>query len=202
MEEMPYRNGSHYFTMTKFLAAIILSLLIVSCVETKPKLETTMLEFSAFSIETPKSWKKLSAQGIDSYVEMIAIDSVDSVGFDIGPYSWDLSEYDSIRWGGKLKYISNLDSSYSPHLYDSAEIYKVKKSTVLWDTINGYKAKMLVPVKSGIGYVGIYVDSLWTTKNSIYGKSFVTKFNLYGVNLKPENERAFLKAIRTLRFKK
>ena len=188
--------------MKKYLTPIIFSSLIFACKGTESKQETVLLEFPAFSIETPKGWTKVTVQGTDSYVANIAIDSKDTLEIDIGPYSWDIAEYDSVRLDGKLRYISERDTSFTPILYDSAELYQVKRSNMFWDTVNGYKAKILVPIQSGKGYTGIYIDSLWTTENSIYGKNVVSKFNLYGENLKPENEKAVLQAIKTLKFHK
>jgi hypothetical protein len=67
---------------------------------------------------------------------------------------------------------------------------------VKWDTIDGRKAKIVSPKQPGNGITGIYIDSLWQTGN------VVDRFNLYGINLKPENERIFLDALNTLRFKR
>lgn len=47
-----------------------------------------------------------------------------------------------------------------------------------------------------IGITGIYIDSLWESGSDI------DKFNLYGNNLKTENEKIFLQAIKTLKFKR
>ena len=55
---------------------------------------------------------------------------------------------------------------------------------------------MLSPIKPGIGTTGIYIDSLWQAG------SHIDKFNLYGTNLKPHNEKAVLAAFKTLKFNK
>lgn len=73
---------------------------------------------------------------------------------------------------------------------------KYKKNNVSWDTIDGRKAKIVFPRNSGIGTTGIYIDSLWQSGSD------VDRFNLYGINLKPTNEKLFLQALRTLKFKK
>jgi hypothetical protein len=73
---------------------------------------------------------------------------------------------------------------------------RYKKNNIRWDTIDGRKAKIVYPIKSGIGITGVYVDSLWVSGSD------VDRFNLYGENLKPENERKVLEVLRTLKFSK
>ena len=73
---------------------------------------------------------------------------------------------------------------------------KYRKNNVLWDTIDGRKAKIVYPRKSGIGTTGVYIDSLWVSGSQ------VDRFNLYGKNLKPGNEKKVLQALRTLKFRK
>ena len=72
---------------------------------------------------------------------------------------------------------------------------KYRKNNVSWDTIDGRKAKIVYPRQSGIGTTGIYIDSLWVQGSD------VDRFNLYGENLKPENEKKVLAALRTLKFR-
>lgn len=43
---------------------------------------------------------------------------------------------------------------------------------------------------------GVYIDSLWNAGSNR------DRFNLYGLNLKPENEKSFLKVLQTLKFRK
>jgi hypothetical protein len=73
---------------------------------------------------------------------------------------------------------------------------KYRKNNVTWDTIDGRKAKIVYPRKSGVGITGVYIDSLW-----ISGAD-VDRFNLYGVNLSADNERQVLKSLQTLKFRK
>lgn len=155
------------------------------------------MNFGEFTIETPHSWKQIKTKGIDSYVGKIAIDDSDILHFDLGWYSNDLTEYQEIKMeDNKTYYIDSYDTAYSPTLVDSANKYSVVKSNVTWDTIDGRRAKVLSPIKSGIGTTGIYIDSLWQAGSDI------DKFNLYGTNLKPHNEKAVLAAFKTLKFHK
>lgn len=146
--------------------------LLFSCSDYSSKLKSYTLNFGSFTIETPEHWKKIKAQGIDSYIGKIAIDSKDTLWFDLGWYSNTLTEDEDI---------------------DSDEH---RKNSVLWDTIDHRKAKIVFPIKSGIGITGVYIDSLWQSGSDI------DRFNLYGVNLKTENEKILLQAIKTLRFYK
>jgi hypothetical protein len=72
---------------------------------------------------------------------------------------------------------------------------KFRKQNLTWDTIDGREAKIVFPRKAGYGITGVYFDSLWTSKHG------VDHFNLYGTDLKRENQEEFLKAIKTLKFK-
>jgi hypothetical protein len=74
------------------------------------------------------------------------------------------------------------------------DIYK--KQNVSWDTIDGRKAKIVYPRQPGNGITGIYIDSLWVRGSD------TDRFNLYGNNLKPTDERMLLEVLRTLKFKK
>jgi hypothetical protein len=62
------------------------------------------------------------------------------------------------------------------------------------DTIEGYKAKLVIPINAGFGVTGVYIDSLWRLNSQN------VKFQLSGNNLTPANEKKLIKAIKTLRF--
>jgi hypothetical protein len=183
--------------MQKLLIISIISAGLISCSEPITKGDTQILDFGAFTIETPNEWTIIKERGIDSYVGKIAIDEIDTLEFDLGWYSNDLTEYQEIKMGdGKTYYISSYDTAYSPTLVDSVNKDKVVKSNVIWDTIDGRRAKILSPIKPGTGTTGIYIDSLWQAGSD------VDKFNLYGTNLKPQNENTVLAAFKTLKFHK
>lgn len=183
--------------MKKILLISIISFGLISCSETKTRRETEILDFGAFTIETPNGWTKIKAQGVDSYVGKIAIDENDTLEFDLGWYSYDLTEYQEVKMGdGKTYYISSYDTAYSPTLVDSVNKDRVVKSNETWDTIDGRRAKILLPIKPGIGTIGIYIDSLWQSGSD------VDKFSLYGADLNPQNEKAVLTTFKTLKFHK
>lgn len=179
----------------------ILFLFLISCTDSKPKSDKQTLDFGSFTIETPNSWTKIKAQGVDSYVGGIAIDNTDTLHFDLGWYSNKLYEYEPTILDSSM--IGSIDTS----MIDLSEVIfvknrmrvdpdKYKKNNVSWDTIEGRKAKIVFPRKSGIGTTGIYIDSLWQSGSDI------DRFNLYGDNLKPTNEKIFLQALKTLKFHK
>jgi hypothetical protein len=185
--------------MNKLLTVIIV-IGLPACGQTKIKGETKTMDFGSFSIEAPQSWTAINENSVDSYAGRIAIDSTDTLSFDLGWYSNRLYEYDPIIFDSSM--MANIDTSMT----DTNEIIFVKnrtqvdpdkyrKNNVLWDTIDGRKAKIVYPRQTGIGTTGIYIDSLWVKGSDI------DRFNLYGKNLKPENERKVVNVIRTLKFR-
>ena len=167
---------------------LLLSLLTLnSC--TKP---TKTLTFDFFTIEVPKTWKAIKNKGIDSYVGQIALDEKDTLSFDLGWYSNELDEFQEEDIAGKKYYLSISDTS--GNLMDSLGMEKARQSDVAWDTIDKRRVKIIKPRLSGKGITGLYIDSLWIAGSG------VDKFEINGRDLKPENERLFLTALKTLRF--
>lgn len=171
--------------------SIIVSL--CSCKTKKAVSEINLLDFKRFTIETPSSWTKIESRGVDSYVGGIQIDSTQGASFDLGLYSNDLSEFVKVNLHN-TDYAFVATSNYPPLMGDSNFMEKIKKCKVVWDTIDGYKAKLVIPINSGFGVTGIYFDSLWPTQSGN------AKFQLSGNNLNPENETDLIKAFQTLRF--
>ncbi len=186
------------FTFMKIIPGFLL-LLIIGCADNKPKADNQTLDFGSFSIVTPNGWTKIKVQGADSYVGRIAIDNTDTIDFDLGWYSNTLTEPEpQIIERSMLRNMDVLDTSQFIIVESRKgnDPDKFKKNNISWDTIDGRKAKIVFPRQSGIGTTGIYIDSLWQ------GGSNVTRFNLYGDNLKPANEKLFLQALKTLKFHK
>src|SRR5436190_475307 len=77
---------------------ILFLIFFFSCKQVDIIPETKVLDFGAFTIEVPKSWTKVKRQGVDSYAGEIAIDSVDTIGFDLGNWSNTLTETQPIIW--------------------------------------------------------------------------------------------------------
>ena len=173
--------------------------ILLGCAGKKPNAENQTLDFGSFSIVTPKGWTKINAKGTDSYVGRISIDNTDTIHFDLGWYSNKLSEQEpQIIERSMLKNMDGFDTSQfiivdSRH---SIDLDNFRKNNISWDSIDGRKAKIVFPINSGVGTTGIYIDSLWQ------GGLHTDRFNLYGINLKPANEKLLLQALKTLRFHK
>src|SRR5688500_6116296 len=95
--------------MKKFLTAIIVIGLTACNQTTKPRIDTKIMDFGSFTIETPQSWKAIKEQGVDSYVGSIAIDNQDTLSFDLGQYSNKLYENDPVIWDSSI--MSHIDTS-------------------------------------------------------------------------------------------
>ncbi len=180
----------------KFISFFLL-LMIWGCTTVKQKKDTQVLDFGLFSIEAPVSWSKVKSKGVDSYVGGIAIDDTDTLEFDLGWYSNSLTEYYlPIIERDMLKRMGDVDTTEFIIVESRRNVDpdKYKKTNVIWDTIDGRRAKIVLPRQSGIGMTGVYIDSLWQSGDAI------NKFNLYGDDLKPENESLVIQAFKTLKF--
>ena len=69
-----------------------------------------------------------------------------------------------------------------------------RKQNLVWDSIDGREAKLVYPRTPGKGITGVYIHNVRVSKNGM------DHFNLYGENLKPQNEAAVLKAVKSLDF--
>jgi hypothetical protein len=186
--------STYYFSMNKLLIFLIL-LFLFSCKNNKTKSGTKLLDFKSFTIETPESWKEIESRGVDSYVGGIQMNTAQAAGFDLGLYSSDLSEFVKINIHDTT-YAFDATSETPPLMGDSNFMEKIKKCKVIWDTIDGYRAKLVIPINSGFGVSGIYFDSLWQTSVGNI------KFELSGNNLSAVNEMKLRKAFKTLQFRK
>lgn len=155
---------------SKRIIWVLLLLSVFGC-----KQNSNILQARFFTLEAPKEWKLIEEQGIDSYVGRIVIGQQDTLSFDLGWYSSDLSDESSIP--------------------DSA-IVNIKDPKVSWLIIDGRKAKVVLPTEENIGLTGIYIDSLWQSGSN------VDRFQMSGVNLRKENSDAFIEVIKTLKFYK
>lgn len=186
--------GNILSKMRIILLFFFLSLL--SC-KNQPHKETQRLNLGLFSLEAPKTWKQVKEKVMyDSYVGRIAVDNTDTIYFDLGWYSNDLSEYVKMNLGDSDLFYLKEKTGNKVIRGDSIMIDSLIKSRFIWGTVDNRKAKIVFPKKSGIGITGIYIDSLWNAGNEN------DKFNFYGVNLKPKVEKVFLESLKTLRFTK
>ncbi len=175
--------------------------IIMSC-ETSPY---KRIGFGAFDIEVPSDWKKYKIRGIDSYVGGIITSSKDTLIFDLGFYSPDVSKnsfpmvYDSVRLAELTKKERGLLSNTKHLIVDSLTgtvNYKdYKKYKVYYDSVDCFEAKFIEPKNKGFGASGIYIDDL---KVDGINK---TRFSFYGNHLVDSVQREFKKALKSIRFK-
>ncbi|MCW1960541.1 hypothetical protein [Chryseobacterium viscerum] len=159
------------------------------------------MDFGSFKIQAPKTWNKLKTDAYDSNAGIIVTKNNDSVFYDYGPYSNSLEEPTGAIISRKdlnelLKVNPEADTTAFMILNEDANQEDFIKSKITYKKIDGYKAKILAPKQIGKGMTGVYIDSIKTVS---LGK---IRFNLYGTNLKKENQIELLKAIQTLQFRK
>ena len=182
----------------KILNPLIISLLLLTFIGEKE------MDFGAFSMKTPENWTYIKQRGIDSFVGKIALDKNDTLRFDYGLYSSKLEEDLGfiITKDSVFTYEENEDKNDTVNRYvqkfyakrDTLVIEKLYKTEYSFEVINNLNAKIVKPKKTGIGLTGVYFES--TRPN---GKGM--RFQISGYNLSEENEKEFLKAIRSLKFK-
>ncbi len=174
----------HPAMIKRLLSIFLVIFVLVSC--NIKKSETHVLDFKRFTIETPKTWKKFIGTGLDSYVGQIEMDSFDFASFDWGLYSNDLESF--------LK--EKTDTSRGWTIYPPlSDFSSFEKSKCVFEQIDGRKAKIIIPLTTGIGVTGVYFDSI------VNSKAGNVQLEISGENLSRKNQESFLKAIRTLKFR-
>ena len=189
--------------MRKTLSILIL-LLIFSCTQREYK----TIDFGQFEITVPENWNKYEAKGIDSYVGGIITETNDTLDFDFGMYSGDLSRsdfpmvYDSLGLAELTKKELELLPKTKHLIVDSItgdiDFKEYLQYQFEYDSIDCFQAKIITPRNKGFGGTGIYIDSLTGTKRN-FDK---IKFGFYGFYLNDKVQTEFLKALKTLKFKK
>jgi len=189
--------------MRKTLSILIL-LLIFSCTQREYK----TIDFGQFEITVPENWNKYEAKGIDSYVGGIITETNDTLDFDFGMYSGDLSRsdfpmvYDSLGLAELTKKELELLPKTKHLIVDSItrdiDFKEYLQYQFEYDSIDCFQAKIITPRNKGFGGTGIYIDSLTGTKRN-FDK---IKFGFYGFYLDEKVQTEFLKALKTLKFKK
>ena len=182
--------------------SILISLLICSCASLKYK----TIDFGAFEITVPEKWNKYERKGIDSYVGGIITDKRDTLKFDYGWYSGDIStDFPMVYDKESLAELSKREKELLPqtkHLivedlfYSNVDFKEYLKYNVEYDTIECFPAKIITPKNKGYGGTGIYIDSLSGSRID-YNK---TKLSFYGWYLNDKTQKEFIKALKTLRF--
>ncbi|KQC32677.1 hypothetical protein AAU57_04580 [Nonlabens sp. YIK11] len=189
--------------MRKTLSILIL-LLIFSCTQREYK----TIDFGQFEITVPENWNKYEAKGIDSYVGGIITETNDTLDFDFGMYSGDLSRsdfpmvYDSLGLAEltekELELLPKTKHLIVDTITGDIDFKEYLQYQFEYDTIDCFQAKIITPRNKGFGGTGIYIDSLTGTKRN-FDK---IKFGFYGFYLNDKVQAEFLKALKTLKFKK
>jgi len=185
----------------KTLAILILTL-ILSC----EKADYKMIDFKAFEITVPSSWKKYKIKGIDSYVSGLITDKNDTLIFDLGWYSPDLTKNPEILVFEESEYAEFTSEQReklkgTKHLvvadYTSADFHAKDylKYDFEIDSIDCFEAKFIKPRNKGFGASGIYIDSL---KGGGLNSN-KTRLSFYGNNLSDSTQVEFFKALKNMR---
>lgn len=155
-----------------------------------------------FTMRVPSNWELIKEKGTDSFLGKIAIDKTDTVSFDLGWYSNSLDEEKPYKVEDNKVFLINKgkskpDSTIYDYcgMADTIVLEKFLKNKITLVKIDNKNAKIIKPKKHGDGMTGMFIDSLWI-KNS-----HINRFQLNGVDLKPQNEELLLKAIRTIKFR-
>ncbi|MFI2743360.1 hypothetical protein ACG2LH_11520 [Zhouia sp. PK063] len=190
--------------MRKTLSILILTL-ILAC--QKPEYKT--VDFKAFKITVPSSWNKHKIKGIDSYVSGLITDKNDTLIFDLGWYSHDLtknpellvfeeSEYAEFttEQKEKLKGTKHLVvADYTSADFQAKDYLKYEFEI---DSIDCFEAKFIKPRNKGFGASGIYIDSL----KGGGPNSNKTRLSFYGNNLSDSTQVEFFRALKTIKLTK
>ncbi|UWY26792.1 hypothetical protein N4T20_13795 [Flavobacterium sp. TR2] len=190
--------------MKQIVISIFGSILIISC---KPKSEFKTIDFVEFEITVPRQWNELKFKGIDSYVGGIITPEKDSLIFDIGRYSSDITEedfviiYDKRRYNelneNEKKLLKKENYLIIDSISQEVDREKYRRQKFVVEKVDCFQAKFITPRKSGLGVTGIYIDSL--RGNS---KDFTkVRMCFYGYNLKQRTQQQFVNALRTIKFK-
>jgi hypothetical protein len=184
--------------------SLIILLLICSCAKQKYK----TVDFGQFKITVPENWNRYESKGIDSYVGGIITDTNDTLSFDFGRYSSDLSKsdypmvYDSIGLAELTKRERKLLPKTKHLIVDTItgdiEFKEYLQYQFKYDSIDCFKTKIITPRNRGFGGTGIYIDSL-TGSQKNYDK---VKFGFYGWYLSDKTQTEFIEALKTLHFDK
>ncbi len=181
---------------------IIIVLLICSC---KSKNYKT-IDFEEFVITVPANWNRVEISGMDSYIGGIITDKNDTLSFDYGWYSNDISkDFPMVYDNESILELTQLERKLLPNtkhlivddLFHSDVNYKdYLKYNVQIETVDCYTAKLITPRNKGYGGTGIYIDSL-NGSRSDYNKN---KLGFYGWYLSDGTQKEFLKALKTIKF--
>jgi len=164
----------------------------------------TLLDYSCFSIIVPMGWRKANDDTVEKVTDAtfrVRLHNKNNklIYFEHGLGGGDPSSDFYVEPIAKREVYKSrqLDTTYvifsdDPQLYIKLK-NKVHKTH--GERISGHIAKFFEPVKFGVGYSGVYIDSV----DDIAGNR--VNFSAYAENLDKLESQELLKAIRTMTLK-
>jgi len=142
----------------------------------------------------------IKLQGVDSDIQGILTDKGDTLFLDYGPYSWSFDDIQvPVRSLEQKRIFDSANFHYSKHMVFSEvpEIDEAQaiyfKEYFLYDTINGKRAKIMLPKLIGQGLIGIHFSDV-----GLKG----IKLTIYGRDLDTLQQFAVYKLFQSIRFRK
>jgi len=160
-----------------FFYSLIIISVFISC---KPKMK--IVDLGRFTIQTPNNWK---INKFNSDRGNIQIDSFEFVSFEYAENADDLEDF--------LKIPTTPFHSYTIYPPLSGYIDLLCKSKAVFENINDKWAKIVMPLETGHGVTGVYFDSVKISGNTIF------RFEISWQNLRTENEKKIIEAIKTMK---
>ena len=187
----------------KISILLLLSTLIFSCKQSKFK----TIDFESFEITVPQTWDKIELSGTDSYVLGLETEEQDTLIFDIGRYSGDITKYDFPLVFDKNSYaelsekdkklLKNTKHLIVDTLSAAIDFKKYLKHKYSMIKIDCFHAKLITPINKQFGTTGIYIDSLSGTSENFDR----VKMSFYGNNLKDKTQEEFITSLKSIKLK-
>lgn len=186
------------FPLRVNLFVVSMSLLVLSC-QTRTISEQT-LDLSYLTAKAPNTWSLIKLQGADSNIQGILTDKGDTLFLDYGPYSWSFDDVQvPVRSLEQKRVFDSTNFHYSKHTVfskvpeiDEAQAIHLKEY-FLYDTINGKRAKIILPKLIGQGRIGIHFSDI---------EQKGIKLTIYGHDLDTLQQFAVYKLFQSIRFRK
>lgn len=137
--------------------------IIIACSSSNQKKEEN---FDGFSICIPDNWLKVSSNGIDSKVTVLVTNENDTVFINYGKSVRGFTETVIVNSLQSKIHFDSLDWPYRSEMIFSKDATVEERQGIFlreyyrYDTIDGKRAKIMVPKLFGKGSTGIHFDSL------------------------------------------
>ncbi|WP_133533591.1 hypothetical protein [Flavobacterium dankookense] len=153
-------------------------------------------------MKIPNNWKYIKKRETDFILGEIALDKKDTLQFYYGK---NLNNFEANKGfyiinDSVFLYQENEDkvNRYKDKFYGKADTVNFKNlsnTKSSFEVINNINAQITIPKKVGTGLTWVYFKKIKTKEKNV-------SFLISGFNLSEENQQAFLKSIRTIKFKK